>query len=264
MEGFLGFRPVYTSIHHARVIRSIVVPLVFVHILLVAIPDTRSHKGSRMSRKKPASSDTGTSPESSPSASGDTMTNANLLAMQLIPEHRLFAQAFVATRGDRGASIIATGRPCPVRALKRRCAELLARNDIQRYIYALLQADPDARQELCADPEWRDTIDEIVRTGGAGGFSSPSPPPSPVSGTSSIPAGAAKNCPSVAASEPIPLGDLSAIQQMWLEMSFDPYQPSPIRLKASELYARSFGAFDPGNKKTTRTPITITIPKDED
>lgn len=192
--------------------------------------------------------------------------SANEIALQLLPEHRLFAQAFVVTRGDRGKCIVAMNRPCPPKSIRQRCASLLRRDDVQRYIYALLISEPDSIADFRSDPEWRGFIEELVHRGGSGEFAGMSPSvPREVSPVGSvIPVDAAKGSSDVGFTAPMQIGDLSAVQAFWLDLMRDSYQPVQARLKASELYARSLGAFDPQTTKSVRTPITISMPSESD
>lgn len=190
----------------------------------------------------------------------------NELALQLLPEHRLFAQAFVATRGDRGRCIVAMNRPCPTRAIRSRFASVLSRPDVRRYIYTMLLTEPAAVADFRADPEWRGFIAELLRQGSAGELelSCPSVSSSIAPVGTVIPADAREGSPDVGFASPLEIGDLTSIQAFWRDMMRDSYQPGQVRLKASELYARSLGAFDPKTTKSTRTPITISMPAKTD
>lgn len=192
--------------------------------------------------------------------------SANEIALQLLPEHRLFAQAFVVTRGDRGKCIVAMNRPCPPKSIRQRCASLLRRDDVQRYIYALLVSEPDSIADFRSDPEWRGFIEELVHRGGSGEFAAMSPSvPQEVSPVGSvIPVDAAKGSPDVGFELTRDVFDLSQIQRFWRDTMLDSYQPVQARLKSSELLARSLGAFDPNTSKSIRTPITISMPSEAD
>lgn len=183
----------------------------------------------------------------------------NEIALQLHPEHRLFVQAFVATHGDRGKSIVATGRPCPPRAIYSRSEAILARQDVQRYLYSLLISDADALHDFRGDPDWCQYIERVLDfCGNNGGFAVSSPSDS--SGSEGlIPAAAARGCPDISVSEDVVVGDTYAVQQFWLKSIKNGYLPFSQRLKASELYARSLGMFDP-NRNSSSLPVFEVTP----
>lgn len=182
----------------------------------------------------------------------------NEIALQLLPEHRLFAQAFVATRGDRGKSILATNRPCPSRAILSRSNSILSRQDVKMYIYSMLISDAEALRDFRADPEWCVYIEGVLELCGSGLCASFSAPSAPASG-GLISAAAAQGTPDVSFLEDCPVGDPLAVQQFFMKIMQHEFLPMQHRLKAAELYARSLGMFDP-SKNSSPVPVFDVTP----
>lgn len=187
----------------------------------------------------------------------------NEIALQLIPEHRLFAQAFVATRGDRGKSILATNRPCPSGAIKSRSNAILSRQDVKMYIYSMLRQDDEALRDFRADPEWCVYIEGVLELCGSGLCASFFAPSAPASG-GVISAAAAQGTPDVSFSEDCPVGDPLAVQLFFLKVMRHEFLPIQHRLKAAELYARSLGMFDSSKTSSSLPVFDVHLPAYDD